>query len=67
MEARPPPPPDDYTVALHKALMFFNVQRCEPAALFLHFCSVRDFAFPWAKCLCFPSFSMSPAITLVIR
>ena len=26
---RPLPPPDDYTVALHKALMFFNAQRCE--------------------------------------
>lgn len=22
-------PPDDYTVALHRALMFFNAQRCE--------------------------------------
>ncbi|KAL5974930.1 hypothetical protein ACLOJK_031606 [Asimina triloba] len=25
---RPPPPPDNYTLALHKALMFFNAQRC---------------------------------------
>jgi endoglucanase len=24
-----PPPPDEYTLALHKALMFFNAQRCE--------------------------------------
>ena len=24
----PRPPPDNYTVALHKALMFFNAQRC---------------------------------------
>lgn len=23
-----PPPPDNYTQALHKALMFFNAQRC---------------------------------------
>lgn len=26
---RPRPPPDNYTLALHKALMFFNAQRCE--------------------------------------
>lgn len=25
----PAPPPDEYTQALHKALMFFNAQRCE--------------------------------------
>ena len=24
----PHPPPDNYTLALHKALMFFNAQRC---------------------------------------
>ncbi|XP_074560572.1 endoglucanase 10-like [Curcuma longa] len=27
---RPPPPPDEYTQALHKALMFFNAQRSGP-------------------------------------
>ncbi|RRT82265.1 hypothetical protein B296_00020388 [Ensete ventricosum] len=27
---RPPPPPDEYTLALHKALMFFNAQRSGP-------------------------------------
>ena len=26
---RPHPPPDNYTVALHKALQFFNAQRCK--------------------------------------
>jgi endoglucanase len=26
---KPPPPEDQYTRALHKALMFFNAQRCE--------------------------------------
>lgn len=25
---RPPPPPDNYTLALHKALLFFNAQKC---------------------------------------
>lgn len=24
-----PPPPDNYTLALHKALLFFNAQKCE--------------------------------------
>ena len=32
-----PPPPDQYTLALHKALMFFNAQRCESS--FLPWCS----------------------------
>ena len=26
---RPHPPPDNYTVALNKALMFFNAQKCK--------------------------------------
>ncbi|RRT83101.1 hypothetical protein B296_00000742 [Ensete ventricosum] len=30
---RPRPPPDNYTLALHKALMFFNAQRCESQSL----------------------------------
>lgn len=25
----PPSPPDNYTVALHKALLFFNAQKCK--------------------------------------
>lgn len=25
----PPPPPDNYTLALHKALLFFNAQKCK--------------------------------------
>ncbi|GMP63524.1 hypothetical protein CsSME_00025170 [Camellia sinensis var. sinensis] len=34
---RPQPPPDNYTVALNKALMFFNAQRCEPKSHYLCF------------------------------
>jgi len=29
---QPPPPPDEYSKALHKALMFFNAQRCKHAS-----------------------------------
>jgi len=31
---RPPPPLDDYTQALRKALMFFNAQRCKSSSSF---------------------------------
>ena len=31
---KPVPPPDEYTVALHKALRFFNAQRCEVSSSF---------------------------------
>jgi len=32
-----PPPPDDYTLALQKALLFFNAQKCESSLSFLSF------------------------------
>lgn len=36
------PPPDNYTVALHKALMFFNAQKCESSFLYLFFLGVNS-------------------------
>lgn len=40
---KPPPPQDQYTQALHKALMFFNAQRCKCCViLYIFFIEVVD-------------------------
>lgn len=31
-----PPPPDNYTLALHKVLRFFDAQKCELSSFFFH-------------------------------
>lgn len=40
----PIPPPDNYTLALHKALLFFNAQKCKFFYSFIYFyyyCQIR--------------------------
>lgn len=32
-----PPPPDNYTLAIHKAIQFFDAQKCKSSLLYLNF------------------------------
>lgn len=38
-----PPPPDQYTEALHKALLFFNAQKCTFLKLYILVFNIFDF------------------------